>query len=229
MHRALVLVALAQLGCFDPNVQNGGFACMPGDHPACPAGFSCVNDRCIDDAVPVLIPKSGPRWEGQHADPGLATADACPDESLEPNDGTAPSAGQPIAVAVTPDAMTAKLTKLAICPTGPNPATHRHDVDYFRVDASAGGAVTLMVELFYDIDYGDLDVGILDAGGTLLAGDGTALSNGCVTAPIGPGVYYVVVAGAANLDVNHYELRVRSFTRPTTCDGPADMAVASRD
>jgi hypothetical protein len=50
-----------------------------------------------------------------------------------------------------------------------------------------------------------------------------------VTAPIGPGVYYVVVAGAANLDVNHKELRVRSFTRPTTCDGPADMAVASRD
>ena len=231
MHRALVLLALAQLGCFNPKVQNGGFACDPGDQPPCPAGFSCVNHRCVNGAAPIVIDKTGPSFMGQHSDPGLDTAAECPDESLEPNDGTAPPAGRPIDVAVTPDAMTAKLTKLAICPKGLSPATHLHDVDYFRVDATSGAAVTLMAELFYEITYGDLDVGIFDANGTLLAADGTAMSNGCVTAPIGSGVYYVVVTGAGNVDVNNYELRVRSFTKPTSCPAAAaaDMAVAPHD
>lgn len=219
MRGALVLLALAQFGCFDPQVQNGGFACNPGDEPACPAGLRCVANRCIrGDAAPLTIDKSGPMWMGQHVDPGLESAADCPDEGLEPNDGPSGKAGQPIDVAVTPDAMTAKLTHLAICPRGGNPATGLHDVDYFRVDARQGGAVALRAELFYEITNGDVDVGILDAGGALLAADGTAVSNGCAAAPIGPGVYYVAVVGAQNLDVNHYELRVRTFTQPTDCD-----------
>ena len=59
-----------------------------------------------------------------------------------------------------------------------NPATQLHDVDYYRVDVGAGVA-TIMAELFYDITYGDVDVGIFDAGGTLLGSDGTATSNAC--------------------------------------------------
>ena len=77
----------------------------------------------------------------------------------------------------TPDATnTPKLTKMAICPKGANPTTKRHDVDYFRIDVGAGVA-TVMAELFYDITYGDLDVAVLDAGGTMLGSDGTAVTN----------------------------------------------------
>lgn len=64
----------------------------------------------------------------------------------------------------------------------------------------------------------------------MLAADGTATSNGCAAADIAPGVYYVVVIGAGNVDVNHYSLRVRSFTTPTACpSAAADMAMPPHD
>lgn len=230
MHRALVLLALVHLGCFDPKIANGGFTCDPADDPPCPSGFSCVGHRCIQGVAPIVVDKTGAAYTGQHTDPGLALPSDCPDEALEPNDGPLPPAGEPINVKVVPDTNTAKVTKMAICPKGPNAATHNHDVDYFRVDASAGGAVSLMAEVYYDITYGDLDVAIVDAAGDQLAADGSATSNACAAASIGPGVYYVVVVGAGGVDVNNYDLRVRTFTHPTSCDGgPADMAMAASD
>jgi hypothetical protein len=175
MQQALLLVALTSLGCFDPTVNNGGFACDPSAMPPCPVGYSCVNKRCINGVPVVHIDKTGPAWAGQHTDPGLATTGDCPDESLEPNDGPAPPAGQPIVV------------------------------------------------------YGDVDVGIVDASGVLLAADGTAQSNACVTASVSGGVYYVVAVGAYDLDVNNYDIRVRAFTHDTACMSNVDMATASSD
>jgi hypothetical protein len=213
---ALVLLALVS-GCYGPQVTNGGFACDPNDNPACPSGFICIDNRCINGTPPVRIDKTGPGYSGQHTDPGLATTADCPDESLEPNDGPGPPDGMPVLVQVTPDTVTAKLTKMAICPKGQNPATRRHDVDFFRVDVGSGVS-TIQADVYYDITYGDLDVGILDGGGALVGSDGTAVSNACATAKVtAPGVFYVVVTGANDFDVNNYELRVRTFTRSTTC------------
>lgn len=218
MSRALVLLALGTLGCFHPNITNGGFRCDATAAEPCPAGFRCVNDRCIDGAPVIHVDKTGPAYSGPHADPGLTTASDCPDATLEPNDGPAPPAGQPIVVSLTPDAITARLTAMAICPTGANPTagTRRHDVDWYRVELPPT-VTTLMAELFYDITYGDVDVAITDAAGVMLASDGTARSNGCVTAAASGGTYYVVVVGAYDTDVNHYDIRVRSFTHAAAC------------
>lgn len=225
--RLALLSALAPLflaGCFEPKVTNGGFACQPDDVPACPVGFICVDNRCVNGVPPLRVDKTGAAYMGPHTDPGLATTADCPDESLEPNDGATLPDGTPILVMATPDAMTPKLTKMAICPTGARPSTKRHDVDYFRLDVG-GGVTTVMAELFYDITYGDLDVGILDAGGTLVGSDGTAVSNACATAPVAaPGTFFIVVVGANDVDVNRYDLRIRTFTKPTACaSGAADM------
>jgi hypothetical protein len=49
--RALISVlgiALLSAGCFKPSVKNGGFACDPTVTPACPSGFYCVNQLCVD-------------------------------------------------------------------------------------------------------------------------------------------------------------------------------------
>ena len=223
---ALVSCSLLTLGgCFQPKVVSGGFACNPDDSPPCPDGFICVDNRCIDGTPPVRIDKSGPAYTGQHTDPGLATTADCPDESLEPNDGPTLPDGKPVLVSVTADTVSAKLTKMAICPKGVNPATQRHDVDFYRVDVGAGVA-TIMGEVFYDITYGDLDVGILDAGGTLIGSDGTATSNACATGTVsGPGTYFVVVTGANDVDVNRYDVRVRTFTKLTSCAPPSDMGM----
>ena len=156
----------------------------------------------------------------------LNTAADCPDaqppaSSLEPNDGPSSSVNVPMLV---PDAPTAKIIKLAICPTGPAPWSGKHDVDFFRVDNSTGPAsLTLMAQAFYDISYGDLDIGIYDGNMNQLVVDGTAVTNACAAAsitnqtPTSSGIYYVVVAGANNVDVNKYELLIRTFAKSMPC------------
>ncbi|MDB4970535.1 MAG: hypothetical protein JWN44_6224 [Myxococcales bacterium] len=227
MKIALVLATTLASGCFKPAVTNGGFACAPDANPACPEGFICIDNRCINGVVPVRVAKTGESWMGQHTDPGLSTAADCPDSSLEPNDGPVPPDGKPIVVMTTLDQVTPKTTKMSICPKGANATTRRHDVDYFRVEVPAGAAA-VMAELFYDITYGDLDVAILDAGGSTLASDGTATTDACAVANVkASGTYYVVVVGAGDVDVNRYDVRVRTLSKPTACmTSVADMAVA---
>ncbi len=208
---------LTASGCFSPKVVSGGFACNPNDVPSCPSGYICIDNRCVDGAPPVRIDKTGPAYTGPHTDPGLATTADCPDWSLEPNDGPTLPDGKPVLAMAPPDVQTPKLTNMAICPLGPSPFTKRHDVDFYRLDLGAGAA-TIMAELFYDITYGDVDVGIFDAGGTLLGSDGTAMSNACATAPVSaPGTYFVVVVGANDVDVNRYDIRIRTLSKITTC------------
>jgi hypothetical protein len=227
MKIALVLATALATGCFKPDITNGGFACAPDANPACPGGFICIDNRCINGIVPVRVAKTGAAYTGVHTDPGLAAASDCPDSSLEPNDGPVLPDGKPIVVVTTLDVVTPKTTKMSICPKGLNATTKRHDVDYFRVDVPAGAAA-VMAEVFYDITYGDLDVAILDAGGSMLASDGTATTDACaVTNVKASGIYYIVVVGGGDVDVNRYDLRVRTFTKPTACTtGAVDMAMS---
>ena len=74
-----------------------------------------------------------------------------------------------------------------------------------------------MAQVFYDISMGDLDVGIYDSQMKQLVVDGTAVTNACAAAAISNGIYYVVVAGANNIDVNSYDILIRSFSMAKTC------------
>src|SRR5581483_1640711 len=118
-----------------------------------------------------LIPKTG-TYTGPHNDPMLGSLALCPDQSLEPNETPAQAIPAP---SPFPDQATPKITKMAICPTGPRPETGMHDIDFYVVDTTglATTPLTMMAEIFYDVSYGDLDVGIFDSTLTRLASDGS--------------------------------------------------------
>jgi hypothetical protein len=238
MRFTLLLASLALVaGCYNPALGPLGFYCHPDDNPACPDGAMCKqvgNDfRCVNTSGGVgdlgimsgLIPKTGAPYTGLRNDPGLADVMSCPDTGLEPNDGDKSPVSAP---APTPDTATPKVTKMSICPKGNRPDTGAHDIDYFKVDTTTftPATLTLMAEVFYDITYGDLDVGIFDSTGRLMSSDGSSTTNGCTAASITQGIYYVVVVGANNMDVNRYDLRIRSFSMSRTCPVPGvgDMA-----
>ena len=166
-------------------------------------------------------------YNGAKLDPQLKTLSACPDyntdsaQSLEPNDSIS-TASVPT-FSVPPDQSTPTLTNLAICPTGNNPLTGAHDIDYFRVDLSSFPDVkSLVASITYQVAYGDLDVAILNASGAQLSADGTASDNGCTTAVVTATTYYVLVAGAGNVDVNNYTLDLHSYSTSTGCQSSAN-------
>jgi hypothetical protein len=232
----LVLAA----GCFNPKPydQAGlGFYCNPtvDEHnpPSCPDGQTCVQQssgdfRCVATGVLDMaglsgIPKTG-MYTGPHNDPMLDMVAQCPDAKLEPND----SPGQAILAPVLMLDMPApKLTNLAICPTGPRPETGMHDVDFYVVDTTglSTSSPTLMAEIFYDVKFGDLDVGIFDSNQNRLSADGSAVSDGCTTATLpapdmtnpGKNKFYVLVVGANSRDVNRYNLRITANSTNKQC------------
>jgi hypothetical protein len=155
-------------------------------------------------------------------DPMLGSADVCPDKVIEPNDCLG-NAVQLSANDVSIDGNVAQLQHLAICPTGNNPLANGHDVDYYAF--TVAGTANALVNITYDIKYGDLDVGIFRADGTAVATDGSAVSNACVVASVTTGTYYVGVFGANNA-VNTYTMSIRLSSQPRQCGvtTPPDMA-----
>ncbi len=234
-HLLLAFSSVLVAGCYAPDLGDVGFYCHKpslGD-PECPDGEQCLpyknpangaNElRCqrggfsgSTDMAGGLIPKMGPPYGGLHSDPGLNDVMTCPDVTLEPNDAPETALDAPTP---TPDLPTPKVTKMAICPKGLRADTGNHDVDYFHVSTTGFTQSTLnmKVELFYDITFGDLDVGLFDQTGNLLASDGTSATNACITKSVPQGDYFVVVVGANNTDVNKYDIRIRTFTAPQTC------------
>ena len=234
------LLLLLWAGCNSPRECSQLQACQAGGYQFCKSGDSCAYaasdgtvfpcDSCgscqsaadqigvwcsgmphadmalSNMASGVMIPKSGPPYTGSHTDPGLTDPSQCPDVGVEPNDSPD---NHPIAFTPTPNVQTPKITKMAICPSG--------DQDWYEIDNLNGSALYLSAELFYDITFGDLDVAIVDSSGKIVAYDGTSVSDGCTTVPISTGTYYVLVAGANNIDVNNYELLIRSWTAPHPC------------
>jgi hypothetical protein len=237
----LAALASSAVGCYRPNIADNGFKCHADeDYPPCPEGYDCiggfchkrmqVSRSCSDVFMAQTQIAKTAHYSGDHQDPGLGDQSMCPDNSLEPNDGPDEN-NCAVAIQAPPDVMTSKLTHMAICPRGVTQATGAHDVDYFRVDtsgASDGGALTLKADIFYDIKYGDLDVGIFDSNGRLLAADGSAMTDGCAAASVSAGVYYVVVVGAGATDTNNYDIRIRTYSTPVICPNatiPLDMSL----
>lgn len=225
---ALAGLTVLSGGCYAPKLPDVGLYCRLEDDPACPSGSTCKpyqgSYRCIADSLATLvsIPKSG-SYTGPRKDAQLNSSEDCPDNALEPNDEFGSATVAPVPM---PDSQTPKIIKLAICPLGKKPG----DIDFYKVDLSgvAASSLNLFTELSYDVSYGDLDVGIFDSAGMLLASDGSAVSNGCVSSSVSSGVYYVGVVGASAMDVNRYELHIRTFSSPRSCGGggttpPRDM------
>jgi hypothetical protein len=235
--RALTLtfVALSALaaGCFNPEYGTPGFYCHPEDSPACPDGQECINGRCIGgtgggggfDMGSGIVPKTG-MYTGAKLDPMLNSETDCTDTMLEGNDTIATAiTGLTMQLNLAIDQPSSKLQMLAICPKGDNPKADGHDVDFYEFDVSANASA--VVEIFYDVKYGDLDVGIFKPDGSLVKGDGTAVTDGCVAATLPAGSYYVGVGGANNMDSNRYDMRIRLYSTPHQCSGtttPVDMA-----
>jgi hypothetical protein len=226
-HIALSLAALGlAAGCFKPDYASPGFYCHPEDNPACPDGQACIGGRCIGggdagtNSGNGIVPKTS-SYTGVHMDPGLAIDPSmCSDYPLEPNNDIAHAVPSVVEqLMVVPDkgggTLGTAAKPLAICPSGSK------DVDYYQIDVPQ--SVTLVVDILYDIKYGDLDVGIFGPDGSLVQGDGSAVSNGCVAAPVTTGTYFVGVGGANDVDVNRYTMRVRFYTQPTTCQSTAPM------
>jgi len=230
------LLLAASQGCFNPEYSSPGYYCHAEDVPACPEGQSCIGGRCIGGTTGDgggggggLIPKTA-MYTGAKVDPMLDNESQCTDNPLEPNDSSntaihiagADATSMPAAIEVNGPPL--KLGMLAICPTGNNPKADGHDVDYYKITAPQ--SVSAIVEITYDVKYGDLDVGIFRGDGSIVAVDGSAVSNGCAAASLPAGEYYVVVAGANNTDVNRYQLSVRFSTTPKSCSasGAGDMA-----
>ena len=175
--------------------------------------LACAAPDLAAPAAPtIVITKSGAAYTGPTLDPGLDAASDCTDAPLEPNNtlATATDTTTDKNAAIVLDAVSPKLLQLAICPQG------SQDQDWYKVSLPAG-TVAMSAEIFYSIEYGDLDVAVQDANGGLVAADGTATNNGCVSAPAQPGTYYVFVAGAQNLAVNNYELRIRAYSSLKSC------------
>ena len=184
-------------------------AAVPAPCPALEAARSDAQASSDSKAAELALEAASETCASPLAAPETATAPPAFDTEVEPND--APN---------TPTAVFF-YGGVAVIAGEINGAG---DVDYFRIDVGSGVA-TVMAELFYDITYGDLDVAVLDAGGTMLGSDGTAVSNGCATGPVATaGTYFIVVVGANDLDVNRYDLRVTTYTKITTCPTtPSDM------
>ena len=228
-------VALLGVACYNPKYASPGFACDLSDPKTseCPSGQTCTSfsdgDRCVKSSGPsngcvtaFTIAKTS-MYSGAMSNPMLDTIDQCPDakraadmanEGLEPNDDSCTATVLP---AVTVGGTPLKLQSLAICPTGANPDASNHDIDVYLLNVPA--MTTALVEITYDVKYGDLDLGVFRKDGTAAAVDGSAVSNACVAPTLAAGDYFIVVGGAGSTAVNRYSMSIR-FGAALTCTTP---------
>ncbi|MEO6953528.1 MAG: PPC domain-containing protein [Polyangia bacterium] len=209
-------VALLGVACYNPKFASPGFACDDSDPKTseCPSGQACVGTTCVTSTGPnngcvtaFTIAKTS-TYNGATSNPMLDTIDECPDakpsQGLEPNDDSCTATVLP---AVTVGGTPLKLQSLAICPTGNNPDASGHDVDVYLLNVPS--TTTALVEITYDVKYGDLDLGVFRKDGTSSAVDGSAISNACVAPTLAAGDYYIVVSGAGSMAVNRYSMSIR--------------------
>lgn len=221
----ITLIALVA-GCFNPKFASPGFSCStdPSQGQDCPSGQTCVasggstQGQCVSTSGGsgsggdnLSIAKTG-TYMAPTSDPMLSMESQCPDASLEPDDDFGQSVPLP---SIAVDGNPLKLQNLAICPTGNNPKAKNHDVDLFKLVVPQN--LSVVVNISYDIQYGDLDLGIFDGSGNAVASDGSSQSNACVASTLSAGTYYVGVFGAMNMDVNRYSMTVKFTSAASSC------------
>jgi len=213
--------------CYNPTFGSPGYFCNPDDAVPCPSGTTCKlsggDYHCLkssggnnnNNTGALEIPKTG-SYAGTKQDPELNSASDCTDAPLESNNNL--NAATDISASVTINGGGTWINMQAICPKGSS------DIDYFLYDSTGSpqSQIYLKAEIQYDIQYGDLDLAIVDAEGSVMTSDGSFKSNGCTVASIGNGKFYVGVLGADG-DVNRYQIRVRAYTTPQSCASSGDM------
>jgi hypothetical protein len=211
----LPVAALALLtGCVPSDFGSPGFYCDDAMGQTCPAGESCLGGQCVKNVTSssstLTAPPKSATYMGTMTDPGLDNINDCPDKMLEPND-TLKTSVDTSSLNISPDGSAHGLQNLAICPTGKNPlANDGHDVDIYQLEVTE--SVGAVVELTYNVQQGDLDVGIYGSTGSLIKGDGSAVSNACVATPLSAGTYFIGVFGANNTDSNRYTMSIAEYT-----------------
>jgi hypothetical protein len=132
------------------------------------------------------------------------------------------------------------LTGYEICPDKTAPLVP--DVDVFKFRIGGGTAVKVVIELKYQVSFGDLDVGLFREGLSetnekipqRIMQDVSTQNDACVVAnSLAPGTYYVAVRGAPSMpgeynasmsySINSYRIRIFGQTVGMTggCTGPA--------
>jgi hypothetical protein len=222
----LALVA----GCFNVDPNSLGptpFRCSKM-YPDCPDGYICsyavgqclVTSNCVcicadpnncpTGATSALkIPTSGPPYSGNHLDPGLATC-----HESDGNNG--------FQSAFVVGDSTGKFDGLEICPSG--------DVDVYSLNVDPGEYAKVVIG--FQIEYGDLDLEVLDSKGNKVGIDNDATHHlnkvpytACIQLPKGsascPCTYYAIVDGAGG-SVNRYWFQMtKSSIPPGTPGSPA--------
>jgi hypothetical protein len=190
-----------------------GAGCDTGLSPSSMPPIPRVDLQPAQPAGSLMPPPKTGSYTGPMMNPQLDTEADCTDAELEPNDVIATATDlSPLHLML--DGAAGALQDLAICPTGPNPlANGGHDVDVYQLTLSQSG--NALVQITYDVELGDLDLGLYNSEGALLVGDGTAVSDGCVVSTLTAGTYFIGVFGANDSDSNRYKMSIAySSTSP---------------
>lgn len=237
-----------------------GFRCWPSDQPACPNGFLCCADGLCGDflrddngyqlegwcipaeaAHPAIELQPAKFWDfGAKLEVSTATQDPllvgidsaskqwrCPRSEPakhEPNDGPKDAI---LAGTLIPDNVIFDWPSYEICPDQAAPTVPDIDVIRFKLSDQA----KVIIELKYNVGYGDLDVALFQLpDGTsneppvLLQSDLSANDDACIEKDgLASGTYYVVVRGAptksgryvdaAQYAMNRYKLRITAVRK----------------
>ncbi len=206
-----IALALATPGCYDTgDLGEAPYKCSKSQ-PECPDGYVCQTapmpmktaNRCVKggaSANPLTIPKVG-LYHGLRKNPQL-TVGNCPDRLA----GIDPS--ETLAEAARNFDSGAQFDGLAACPGG--------DVDVFAVELQPNEYAKVVIH--YQIAYGDLDVALYDADGTLLTQDADfTRDDSCVASSKPGGPIYAVVAAAPE-DQNRYWFQVTRGPSQFSCN-----------
>jgi hypothetical protein len=220
-HVFALFVALA-VGCYNTgDLGDAPFRCQMA-YPDCPDGYVCsytlgqcavpTNCTCVRSNLTTSaleIPKNG-MYTGPHMDPGLSTC-----HETDANNG--------FQSAFVIGDSTGLFDGLEICPPG--------DIDVYALNLDSGEYAKVVIK--YQIEYGDLDLQILDVNGKPVLPNGrdndATHDNACVTISKNancPCTYYAIVDGAGNTAVNRYTIQMTKASTPLSCQAapPPDMS-----
>jgi hypothetical protein len=171
----------------------------------CPTDYDCSTDpvASVDGtARRQCVPKSE-----DCSNPGGIV---CTDDGFEDNDTRAQAEANPVL-----DPGTQNLTAC--------PAVSGDDEDWFKIDVSSDAEVTVSVD---GTTASDLDLSLLDAGGSPLEWSMSSSSSESITACLTPGIYYARVFVVSSPVENDYTL---TYSQTSMSCGPTCTDDAAED